>query len=75
MTYKDLDIKGIFSLTEFEKIDKENLEVGWYSFIASSSGMLMEKRADGTTRHALIGFDPSITDIEYYFRQPNHWFE
>lgn len=75
MTYKELDIKGIFSLTEFDKMDKSDLGVGWYSFIASSSGVLMEKRADGTTRHALIGFLPEGADIEYYFRQPKHWFE
>ena len=77
MTLKELDLKPLVGISDFGKIDETTLDPGWYVYPGSGGCIVLEKRGDGTLRHAMIGSgEPMVhpnKDIEYYFRE-GHWF-
>jgi len=76
MTLKELTFKNVFPLSDFGKRDETKLEPGWYSFAGEDGMIILEKRGDGSSRHAcLSALTPGDADLDYYFREQHHWFE
>ena len=76
MTIDDLDIKTTFNMADWGRVDEALLTPGWYWYVGSGGGILVEKRGDGSIRHAMVGSaQPTNVDVGIYFRTEHNWFE